>query len=446
MHDLSHHVRYRIMLLAILLATLLDFLVLAIFVYQQRLFLSVIALIVLPILVLWLVKHAESYFSEILNFSNSAQNMDFTTSVSISGKDLPFHKILASMMEQIKSASLGNAEHKQYLQTILDYLPVGVLALDHNNQVTLHNRRFNKIFKVNPYNIVAGIEEKSPAMKKILQGFHQRTQLISLDSANYKLTASTIVLASGKQKLFTLQNISEELSSQEINAWMNLLRVLAHEIMNSMTPLTSLSQSAREVLNSVDVSSLSEKTQEDVEKVNRALSVIARRSEALSYFISSYRELTKLHNPLFVKASVYALVQDVLEFMSPQIVRHSVQLDVQIQPQNLEVIIDRALIEQVLINLLKNSVEACLESESSDIQINITAELKGGTVVICVEDNGPGISSELEADIFIPFFTTKRSGSGIGLSVCKQILKAHNAELKLLEQSLPGTRVCMIFS
>jgi len=443
---MNHHTRYRIVLLLILLATLLVFLMLSIALYRKWFFLSFIAGVSLPVLVFWLIKHAESFFSEFLEFTESVQNLDFTTLVPVSSSDSSFHQILSAMMEQVRAASIDRAEQKQYLQMIIDYLPIAVLALNHNGEVTLFNRRFSKIFRVNKYNLVAELEESYPFMRKALSGKPRSREVVTIDSANYVLSASVIGLASGKQRLFTFQNISEELSSQEMDAWKNLLRVLAHEIMNSMTPLTSLSQSAGEVLKSVELDGLDDYSKQQLERVEKALDVITQRGEALSHFVSSYRQLTKPLSPVFAKVSVQELCADVVRFMNPKMEQKTIEFSLDIQPKDLQVIVDKALIEQVLINLIKNAIEACSENQSKKIKIDISAEQKGGSIVIVVEDNGPGIPEAHELDVFVPFFTTKRKGSGVGLSVCKQILKAHNAKLKLVEKQLPGTRISMIFS
>jgi signal transduction histidine kinase len=235
--------------------------------------------------------------------------------------------------------------------------------------------------------------------------------------------------------LVAMQNIQNELEEKEMRAWQNLIRVLTHEIMNSIAPISSLASTANELLAS-DCQVEPEGPQtERLRDVCDAVETIEKRSKGLITFIEKYRELTRIPQPQFQIVKVVDLIERVRHLMTEQMTQHNIEFDSGIDPVNLEITADPALIEQVLINLCKNAVEAMATAEQPKIEL-MAGTGSQGNPVIKVIDNGRGIPGEVLERIFIPFFTTKQKGSGIGLSLSRQIMRLHKGTLNA--ESKPG--------
>ncbi len=243
--------------------------------------------------------------------------------------------------------------------------------------------------------------------------------------------ATVFHLHEDKYTLVSIQNIHLELEEKEMEAWQNLICVLTHEIMNSITPITSLAATTNYLLTAGDLDTA------DADDVRQAVQTIQHRSEGLLHFVQNYRKLTRIPAPNFQIFPVAELFDRLQQLMHSQIDAAGAQLHLSVDPPGLELTADPELVEQVLINLLVNAAHA-LEGRAAG-RIELTAHLDGrGHVLVEVADNGPGIVAEAMDKIFIPFFTTKQDGSGIGLSLSRQIMRLHRGNISV--QSEPGEK------
>jgi signal transduction histidine kinase len=230
-------------------------------------------------------------------------------------------------------------------------------------------------------------------------------------------------------KLVTLQNIQTELQKQELEAWQNLTRVLRHEIMNSITPISSLTSTLREILEQdlIKKEDTYELKPEGADDLREGLTTIESRSKGLIKFIDAYREYTSVPQPKLKSIRIKDLIEKVAQLLRPEFKKTSIQFTYKSDSEYLTIQADEEMIEQVLINLIKNAIEA-LENVPNG-KIVLTGTVNDNVVIIEVTDNGPGIIPEAIERIFIPFFTTKKSGSGIGLALSRQIMQMHNGSL-----------------
>jgi signal transduction histidine kinase len=230
-------------------------------------------------------------------------------------------------------------------------------------------------------------------------------------------------------KLITLQNIQPELQKQELEAWQNLTRVLRHEIMNSITPISSLTSTLREILDHEMVKKEShyELKDEGAEDLREGLSTIENRSKGLIKFIDAYREYTSLPKPKMSTIRIRDLIEKVAQLMKTELRKTKIDFHYEWSSEYLTIQADVEMIEQVLINLLKNAIEALAETENP--KLILIGRYDENVIKIEVIDNGPGIIKEALEHIFVPFYTTKRTGSGIGLSLSRQIMQMHNGTL-----------------
>ena len=232
------------------------------------------------------------------------------------------------------------------------------------------------------------------------------------------------------ERIYSIENLTGELSARESSAWRNLIRVLTHEIMNSLTPVASLAETSASITDDVG-------SRDDLKD---ALATIARRSRGLVQFVERYRELMQIPAPRPEPLGVRAVLEDVLRLMTDEI--DGIAIDIDVAPESLQVNADRALLDQVLVNLMRNAVQAMAETSSP--RLSLRGRLELGRTLIRVSDNGPGIEAGTEDQIFVPFFTTRRDGSGIGLSVSRQIMLAHGGDL-LASSDGQGTTMTLLF-
>ncbi len=332
-------------------------------------------------------------------------------------------------------------EHFYYLQTILQNIDVSVVAYRNDGTIELINKSAKKLFQVSGLRNIQGLETLSPelveTMFRIQPGQNELVRVqddddflqLAIYATNFKIKDKVITLA-------TIKDIQSELEEQETEAWQKLIRVLTHEIMNSIAPISSISSTLTEVTKTLPRTkdgNLSLDTETEKE-LTHALNTINKRSNGLLHFVNTYRNLTKIPQPNFTICKVSGILNNVSNLMAEEIKELGIKFLVKVEPENISFTADGHLIEQVIINLVKNSVQALREVENAEIKLTCFFN-KRGRVTIQVFDNGPGILPEVLEKIFIPFFTTKPNGSGIGLALSRQILKLHNGSINA--QSTP---------
>ena len=246
---------------------------------------------------------------------------------------------------------------------------------------------------------------------------------LAIFSTEFKVKDKVILLS-------TIKNIQNVLEEQETAAWQKLIRVLTHEIMNSIAPISSLSSTVESMVRpyTKGEKDLPDMDLGTIEEIQGALQTINKRSTGLMNFVETYRSLARIPEPNFGEVKMQELIQNVHTLMKKEAEKKDITLTATMEPDTIEVQIDEQLIEQVLINLIKNSMQALGGSKKGRIQIKGFYN-KRGRPTIQVIDNGQGILDDVIDKVFIPFFTTKRSGSGIGLSLSRQILRLHGGTI-----------------
>jgi len=245
--------------------------------------------------------------------------------------------------------------------------------------------------------------------------------------------------------LISLQDIQTELDATEAEAWQDLVRVLTHEIMNSITPVTSLAATAAELTDGVRKrAGRDEALAEDLEDLHDAVTTVARRADSLNQFVESYRQITRLAPPEKKRVSVAGLLESAAKLARAEWGEQGARLDVEIEPPGLDVNADPDLLEPVLLNLLRNAWQATDGIDAPGVRL--TARLnRRGRVVIEVTDNGPGVPEDLRTRVFVPFFTTKPGGSGVGLALARQVMTAHGGFIRVDDAPGGGARFTLTF-
>lgn len=368
-------------------------------------------------------------FLESVKYSDFISGFTADNKLGKSFKDLniAFNEVL----EAFRKARSEKEEHWQYLNSVVQQVRTGILSFDNEGNVQLMNANARRFMGVTALTNLRELIQTNPKLYHTLNTIRPgKSELYKVSNELYLTIQSTELRIRGVDvMLVTLQNIQPELQKQELEAWQNLTRVLRHEIMNSITPISSLTSTLREILDH-DMerkNSHYELKEEGADDLREGLSTIENRSKGLIKFIDAYREYTSLPKPKMTVVRLKDLIEKVSQLMKPELKKTNIKFQSTCESDYLTIQADVEMIEQVLINLLKNAIEALADTAKPELQLSGGYEESG--VKIEVIDNGPGIIKEALEHIFVPFYTTKRTGSGIGLSLSRQIMQMHNGSI-----------------
>jgi nitrogen fixation/metabolism regulation signal transduction histidine kinase len=383
-----------------------------------------------------LIRYVTKTNRDLTRFLQSIKYSDFSQSFTNNLKSSGFEELHAAftvVIKEFQRAKIEKEEHLRFLQTIVDHVGIGLIAFNPAGEVELLNNAAKKLLKIPRLKNIRDLEAVSPKLvQKLFELSPGGNDLVKLqqedDLLQLSIYATGFVLHQQQLMLVAMQNIQNELEEEEMKSWQNLIRVLTHEIMNSITPIASLSSTAYGLLKDERECEVPESINETIDDVRHAVNTIEKRSKGLLTFIENYRELTRIPKPEFKMVKIKDLFERVEYLMKDQFEACSINFNMQIDPESLEITADPALIEQVLINLCKNALEAVNGVSRPKIKLKAGTD-EFGNPVIKVIDNGKGITEEVAEKIFIPFFTTKQQGSGIGLSLSRQIIRLHKGTI-----------------
>lgn len=406
-------------------------------------------IVVLVLQVISLIRYVERTNRYITTFLESIRYSEFTRNFQIEGLGSNYDKMkeaFNSVIEEFQHIRSEKEEHYHYLQNVIQHIGIALLAFGQDGEVILINNSAKRLFQVHYLKTLDALRDSHAALvdtMEVLKSGERKLLKMSENENNLQLAVyATEFKMRGKAiKLVSIQNIQNELEEQEMLAWQKLIRVLTHEIMNSITPIASLTTTVTEILKDIDTTDdvPQEIDDETIIDIRNALTTIHRRSVGLMHFVQSYRNLTHIPKPVFNIVTIHEMFHNIEMLMAEDLRRGKVEFMSTVLPQSLTITADENLIEQVLINLIKNSIHA-LEGRN-DAKILLRAFMgPRGRVIAQVIDNGAGIHPDALEKIFIPFFTTKQKGSGIGLSLSRQIMRLHGGTMTV--QSEPEKETC----
>ncbi|RKQ49493.1 histidine kinase/DNA gyrase B/HSP90-like ATPase [Roseivirga pacifica] len=393
-----------------------------------------------------LIRYIEKSHRELRYFLLSIQQGDFSNSYPHKKEDelnFAFHTI----NDVLKNLRNEKASNLIYLQTVVEHISVAIICFDESQKIVLTNRASKELFQkdlLTSMNSLLNINEQ--ISEEILQLNSGEKTLLKLQLnnrlVNLSIQATEFKLQEKAFKLVSFQDIKAELEANELDSWQKLIRVLTHEIKNSVIPISTLSdvilQMIKDEEGSPDVSRLDE---EGLADLIGGIETIESRSKGLANFVKTYDQLTKLPKPAFEEVMVERLVDRLLQLFKADFQQQNIQIEKHLYFSG-TILIDPNLIDQVLINLLKNAIEAV--SNQNERRLNITASKTETSVFITIADNGPGIPTEILDNIFVPFYTTKEKGTGIGLSLSRQIMRLHNGQITV-QSNAQGTSFSLHF-
>jgi two-component system, NtrC family, nitrogen regulation sensor histidine kinase NtrY len=413
-------------------------------------FTPVVISILLVASVINLIYYVERTNTNLTSLLLSIRQKEYTTNISSGNRGKSFthlSKAFNDVILEFEKLNFQQETHYQYLQLLTDNVGVGIISFNPNGEVKLINPEAKRLLKVYQLGHRQLLNKIHPKLYETVINLHVgEKKLIRIIVDNRELNLSIqfkrIRLHENHYEVFLIQDLNRELDEKEVEAWQKLIRVLTHEIMNSVTPIVSLTSAVNRLLNNYDGErkELKMLSEEDAEDVYGSLQTIEARSKGLLRFINAYKDFSQTPEVTLTNVDLSKILRQSIDLMRSEVVKNNVDIKLQLS-EELRVRADEPLIQQVLINLIKNSIEALSEVENGKITIE-TSKIEN-RVHVSLSDNGVGIHPDVLERVFVPFFTTKKTGTGIGLSLARQIIKLHNGSLYLKSEPGKGTIVLL---
>ncbi|MCF8372874.1 MAG: hypothetical protein K9H64_14725 [Bacteroidales bacterium] len=405
--------------------------------------------------VIWLIQYVNKTNQYLTSFLEAIKYSEFTRSFELKGLGSSFDEmkgVFNSVISEFQKIRDEKEEQYFFLQNVIQHIGISMIAYQKNGKVEMYNNATKRLFRKSNLRSIQDLNDVSSELVDVLQKMQTGEKaLVKLqdndDILQVVIYAKEFKIRDQMLTLVSIQNIQNELEEKEMEAWQKLIRVLTHEIMNSITPIVSLTSTVNGMINDLNEDKerqVPAEISESFNDIKGALQTINKRSSGLLHFVETYRNLTRIPKPNFTIFKVSDLFQHIKSLLNDNIKKAHVDFQVSIDPVDLELTADEELIEQVLINLVNNSIHAL--ANTNDPKIVLKAWLsERAQIIIQVEDNGQGIIQEVLDKIFIPFFTTKQTGSGIGLSLSRQIVRLHGGTISARSEPNEKTVFTMRF-
>ena len=411
-------------------------------------------IIFLIVLQTWLmVNQVNKTNADLEKFFSSVQDHDTSVRFSENAMNSSFKKLhdrMNSLNTIIQNVKIENERTSHFLQSVVDHVDIGLLSFDMNGTIGIYNRIAKRYLNVQQPWQLSSFKTINDEMFKIINTIKPGQEILhkmNIDNLlqSILIKATELKYESNVIKLVSFQDITNELDKKELDSWQRLVRVLTHEIMNSISPITSLTSVISGYFKKKDDEipvPLEKIDRQIVTKTLSGLNTIEETGKGLLDFVDKYRSLTSLPKPNLSKFTIDSLFRKCRLLMESNI-PDNIKIIASVYPEDIVLVADYAQVEQVLINLIKNASEAL--SNKNNGTIHLKAFHGDGGILIQVEDNGIGISGDIIEDIFVPFYTTKENGSGIGLSLSKQIMQNHYGTISVNSAPDKGSKFTLKF-
>lgn len=414
---------------------------------EKWIFTNLILITILLALIWELLHFINRTNKDLSKFLDALKNNDFAVYFPTQKVGRLFSNLYGdfnTIINLYKQAQLEKETHKEFLNIAVNRLKVGIIAYDESGRLLIFNDYAQKMLEISPprdwNTLLLRKHDLVRLMDRMKSGETTLWEAKVVEEvANLSIHIEEVTIVDQKVRLITFQDIRNELEQKEIESWHKLIRVLTHEIMNSLTPVISLTQTAKGLIKEEVKPNIKEEGITAVEDIHDALQTVGSRSTGLLDFVRNYRKLLKVPTPSRSAIELRTFCQELQQLFSPQLEEKGIDFILKIPNPVITFQADQHLLEQVFINLLKNAMEAV--STINKPRISFSVKLEDQQLVFLIRDNGPGIPASVLPNIFVPFFTTKEEGSGIGLSLSRQIVRAHGGQLTVESQEGAGCLV-----
>ncbi len=393
-----------------------------------------------------LVHYVNKTNRKLAHFFNSVRNEDSVLTYSHNHDGEIFNSLNSSLNKlnnSIGEMRRQNARQSIFLNNLVEQVGVGLISYTREGNIEIFNNTAKKLLQISQLSNIGDIGSKYPELLKCIADLqpdnHQVIKVVTEQSVLFlSLKLSIFKFEKETLNLLSIQNIRIELEQNELDSWQKLIRVLTHEISNSVSPITSLANTTKKYFVRKDTGSVMKTDELDDALLHKAvdsLDTIETTGRGLIDFVGKYKSLTALPQPEFERFIISDLFDKLQTLLLEEAGSNNIDLSFKSSPNSLELTADCSLLEKVLINLIKNAFQALEKSKNGKIQVSAFISIEN-SVIITVKDNGGGIPASIIDDIFIPFYTTKNSGSGIGLSLSRQIMRLHSGTIAV--SSIPN--------
>ncbi len=415
---------------------------------------SVFLVLVVGLQIMALHRYIDATNRELARFFNALKFADVGQRFDYEQKGSGFEDLQAAFTKLLKEQQIKRSETEDklhHLQTMIEQVPTPVLSVKASGKVHLWNKSARDLFAEHAINELLDSKHYGEEFFSALSHLDTKhKQLVPFTQSGQELQiqlASSKISHQGQSEfLVSLQDIGNALDKAQLQAWQDLVRVLTHEIMNSITPITSLAQTSIKL---IDMHGQDNSNQEDLEDLQEAVGTIAKRCDNLSNFVSSYKQLSKLPAPRRSDVAIAPVFEEMETLFSQDLANQGIALMARVEPDSLSINLDAEMLEQMLINLIRNAKEATIPSLArEDIEhcVSLVAAVShSGRPYIQVSDTGTGVPQEILHQIYLPFFTTKKGGTGVGLALVRQIMMTHQGYLKYETNEHGGACFSMVF-
>lgn len=414
---------------------------------------TALAAVALSVLIFELWKFVSRTNRELARFLDAARYADYSQRFDFSRDGAGF-KVLGEtftdIIERMRTRRADQETELRRLSALIEHIPVPLLTLHVDNAITLQNNAARRLFGAEHVTRLKDLRKFgvrfADSVATAVPGARELVTF-NVEGIEYHLTLATteIIISGSSERLISLQDIQSELDATQAQAWDELVRVLTHEIMNSITPVTSLAKTAVDVVDDVIAKhGRGDDPAEDLEDLRNAVATVARRSDSLTHFVDGYRQISRLAPPEKKRVRLENLFESVCQLANAEWQDARISLSLEVIPTELDVYADRDLLEPVLLNLLRNAWQSTTHIEQPEIRL--TGRLnRRNNVVVEVRDNGPGVPESIANKIFVPFFTTRENGSGVGLALARQVMIAHGGFIRLSRNDAGGATFTLTF-
>ncbi len=404
--------------------------------------------------VYWLILYVNRVNTKLAQFFESIRYADFSTTFSDKKLGKSFEKLGDSfnqVIEEFKKNRAEKEEHYNYLQTVVQHVNIGIICYNSDGKVDMYNNAAKHLFKKNLLRNIKDLGDVKNELPEILLKLKAGDKTLIKIFADDEIRQLSLYATEFRMRgedyiLVAFHDIHAELEEKEIESWQKLIRVLTHEIMNSITPISSLASTVNEMLidSSGERHELNPLDEEDIENVEQALTTIKNRSQGLLNFVDIYRNLTRIPKPNFRYFQVKEAFDRIELLLKPKLENYAIQCNCKVFPEDLMLTADPDLLDQVIINLVLNAMDAVKAKQNPEVSL-VAYTNQSNRTTIEVADNGTGIKPDITDKIFMPFFTSKKDGSGIGLSLSRQIMHLHKGSISVKSKPDEGTVFTLIF-
>jgi nitrogen fixation/metabolism regulation signal transduction histidine kinase len=420
---------------------------------DQLIFTYIVIVLVLGTLVFELVRYTNRSNRELTEFLQHILNRDFNLHFNedkTKGARKALYQTFNEALQTYKEIKIEKEIQFRFLEHIVELIEVGIIVLDQSEKIVLINSSAEALSGISSPGTWDQVRKKNPEFAGSVDGVKGPQRVLGEfksreGTRRLVLHVNRTSMLDEPYTLITFQDIESVADDMETGAWVRLMRILNHEIRNSITPITSLAETIMMILQHEDGGhkELAQLNQQNLSDIITSLEALHKRSENLHQFIHDYQQLTKIPAPVPRNIVLKPFIEEILSLFRAEFDRWGIRYSLELEPEDQILRADRNLLQQVLINLIRNSLEALQEEDH--LQIVIRSEVKNERLLMVISDNGTGILPGILDEIFVPFYTTKPQGSGIGLSLSRQIMRMHGGNLKVTSEPGAGTNVYLDF-